>query len=106
MRGALERGEDGVNLTRCNREGTLATAGTDEEAGVEMEKVVMGVASPLRYCQPQQEEMERGRKRGSCGGVEGERQEWVEALQTATQAPVCGSRKPSDSLPSANKLGL
>ncbi|TNM93795.1 hypothetical protein fugu_001971 [Takifugu bimaculatus] len=37
---------------------------------------------------------------------EGERQEWVEALQTATQAPVCGSRKPSDSLPSANKLGL
>uniref|UniRef100_H2UKC4 ArfGAP with RhoGAP domain, ankyrin repeat and PH domain 2 n=1 Tax=Takifugu rubripes TaxID=31033 RepID=H2UKC4_TAKRU len=37
---------------------------------------------------------------------EGERQEWVEALQTATQAPVCGSQKPSDSLPSANKLGL
>uniref|UniRef100_A0A674MHQ9 ArfGAP with RhoGAP domain, ankyrin repeat and PH domain 2 n=1 Tax=Takifugu rubripes TaxID=31033 RepID=A0A674MHQ9_TAKRU len=34
------------------------------------------------------------------------RQEWVEALQTATQAPVCGSQKPSDSLPSANKLGL
>uniref|UniRef100_H3C452 ArfGAP with RhoGAP domain, ankyrin repeat and PH domain 2 n=1 Tax=Tetraodon nigroviridis TaxID=99883 RepID=H3C452_TETNG len=40
---------------------------------------------------------------------EGEQQEWVEALQTATPAPVCGSQKPSDSLPrppSANKLGL
>lgn len=39
----------------------------------------------------------------------GERQEWVEALQTATLTPVCGSQKPSDSLPhlpSANKLGL
>lgn len=31
-----------MSLTRCNREGTPATAGTDEEAGVEMEKVVMG----------------------------------------------------------------
>lgn len=39
----------------------------------------------------------------------GEQQEWVETLQTATPAPVCGSQKPSDSLPhlpSANKLGL
>lgn len=36
----------------------------------------------------------------------GERQEWVEALQTATQAPVGGSQKPPRSPPSANKLGL
>lgn len=39
----------------------------------------------------------------------GERQEWMEALQTATQPPVCGFQKRSDSLPhhsSANKRGL
>lgn len=39
----------------------------------------------------------------------GEQQEWVEALQTATPTSVCGSQKPSDSLPhlsSANKRGL
>lgn len=40
---------------------------------------------------------------------EGERQEWMEALQTATRPPACGSQKRSDSLPypsSTNKRGL
>lgn len=39
----------------------------------------------------------------------GERQEWMEALQTAAQPPVLSSQKRSDSLPhhsSANKQGL
>lgn len=39
----------------------------------------------------------------------GERQEWMEALQTAAQPSGCGSQKRSDSLPkhsSANKRGL
>ncbi|XP_037614680.1 arf-GAP with Rho-GAP domain, ANK repeat and PH domain-containing protein 2 [Sebastes umbrosus] len=40
---------------------------------------------------------------------EGERQEWMETLQTATRPPACGSQKRSDSLPrpsSTNKRGL
>ncbi|XP_040886964.1 arf-GAP with Rho-GAP domain, ANK repeat and PH domain-containing protein 2 isoform X2 [Toxotes jaculatrix] len=40
---------------------------------------------------------------------EGERQEWMETLQTATRPPACGSQKPSDSLAhpsSTNKRGL
>ncbi|XP_023276619.1 arf-GAP with Rho-GAP domain, ANK repeat and PH domain-containing protein 2 isoform X2 [Seriola lalandi dorsalis] len=40
---------------------------------------------------------------------EGERQEWMETLQTATRPPACGSQKPSDSLShpsSTNKRGL
>ncbi|KAI3376380.1 hypothetical protein L3Q82_016862 [Scortum barcoo] len=40
---------------------------------------------------------------------EGERQEWMETLQTTTRPPACGSQKPSDSLPrpsSTNKRGL
>ncbi|XP_074555095.1 arf-GAP with Rho-GAP domain, ANK repeat and PH domain-containing protein 2 isoform X1 [Halichoeres trimaculatus] len=40
---------------------------------------------------------------------EGERQEWMETLQTATRPPACGSQKRADSLPhpsSANKRGL
>uniref|UniRef100_A0A8D0AI78 ArfGAP with RhoGAP domain, ankyrin repeat and PH domain 2 n=1 Tax=Sander lucioperca TaxID=283035 RepID=A0A8D0AI78_SANLU len=40
---------------------------------------------------------------------EGERQEWMETLQTATRPPACGSQKRSDSLShpsSANKRGL
>uniref|UniRef100_A0A3B3C376 ArfGAP with RhoGAP domain, ankyrin repeat and PH domain 2 n=1 Tax=Oryzias melastigma TaxID=30732 RepID=A0A3B3C376_ORYME len=40
---------------------------------------------------------------------EGERQEWIEALQTATQPPACGSQKRSNTLPhlsSTNKRGL
>ncbi|XP_078131876.1 arf-GAP with Rho-GAP domain, ANK repeat and PH domain-containing protein 2 isoform X2 [Sander vitreus] len=40
---------------------------------------------------------------------EGERQEWLETLQTATRPPACGSQKRSDSLShpsSANKRGL
>ncbi|KAL3046378.1 hypothetical protein OYC64_004396 [Pagothenia borchgrevinki] len=40
---------------------------------------------------------------------EGERQEWMETLQTATRPPACGSQKRSDSLPhppSTNKQGL
>uniref|UniRef100_UPI003AAFC4B0 arf-GAP with Rho-GAP domain, ANK repeat and PH domain-containing protein 2 isoform X1 n=1 Tax=Centroberyx gerrardi TaxID=166262 RepID=UPI003AAFC4B0 len=39
---------------------------------------------------------------------EGERQEWMETLQTATRPPARGSQKPSDSspLPSTNKRGL
>lgn len=39
----------------------------------------------------------------------GERQEWMETLQTATRPPACGSQKPSDSLShpsSTNKRGL
>lgn len=39
----------------------------------------------------------------------GERQEWMETLQTATRPPACGSQKRSDSLPrpsSTNKRGL
>lgn len=39
----------------------------------------------------------------------GERQEWIEALQTATQPPACGSQKRSNTLPhlsSTNKRGL
>uniref|UniRef100_A0A8C4H3R2 Arf-GAP with Rho-GAP domain, ANK repeat and PH domain-containing protein 2 n=1 Tax=Dicentrarchus labrax TaxID=13489 RepID=A0A8C4H3R2_DICLA len=40
---------------------------------------------------------------------EGERQEWMETLQTATRPPACGSQKRSNSLPhlsSTNKRGL
>ncbi|GAA6216344.1 arf-GAP with Rho-GAP domain, ANK repeat and PH domain-containing protein 2 [Lates japonicus] len=40
---------------------------------------------------------------------EGERQEWMETLQTATRPPACSSQKPSDSLSypsSTNKRGL
>ncbi|XP_074480220.1 arf-GAP with Rho-GAP domain, ANK repeat and PH domain-containing protein 2 [Sebastes fasciatus] len=40
---------------------------------------------------------------------EGERQEWMETLQTATRPPACGSQKRSDNLPrpsSTNKRGL
>nr|XP_046237529.1 arf-GAP with Rho-GAP domain, ANK repeat and PH domain-containing protein 2 isoform X2 [Scatophagus argus] len=40
---------------------------------------------------------------------EGERQEWMETLQTATRPPACGSQMRSDSLPhpsSTNKRGL
>ncbi|XP_050931666.1 LOW QUALITY PROTEIN: arf-GAP with Rho-GAP domain, ANK repeat and PH domain-containing protein 2 [Lates calcarifer] len=40
---------------------------------------------------------------------EGERQEWMETLQTAMRPPACGSQKPSDSLSypsSTNKRGL
>ncbi|XP_038586650.1 arf-GAP with Rho-GAP domain, ANK repeat and PH domain-containing protein 2 isoform X2 [Micropterus salmoides] len=38
---------------------------------------------------------------------EGERQEWMETLQTATRPPACGSQKRSDILPSStNKRGL
>ncbi|KAG7241617.1 hypothetical protein INR49_025537 [Caranx melampygus] len=40
---------------------------------------------------------------------EGERQEWMETLQTATRPPACGSQKPSDCLShpsSTNKRGL
>ncbi|KAM9425205.1 arf-GAP with Rho-GAP domain, ANK repeat and PH domain-containing protein 2 isoform 1-T3 [Pholidichthys leucotaenia] len=40
---------------------------------------------------------------------EGERQEWMETLQTATRTPACSSQKRSDSLPhpsSTNKRGL
>ncbi|XP_039997410.1 arf-GAP with Rho-GAP domain, ANK repeat and PH domain-containing protein 2 [Xiphias gladius] len=40
---------------------------------------------------------------------EGERQEWMETLQTAKRPPACGSQKPSDSLShpsSTNKRGL
>ncbi|XP_029311166.1 arf-GAP with Rho-GAP domain, ANK repeat and PH domain-containing protein 2 isoform X2 [Cottoperca gobio] len=40
---------------------------------------------------------------------EGERQEWMETLQTATRPPACGSQKRSDSLSrpsSTNKRGL
>ncbi|TMS02253.1 Arf-GAP with Rho-GAP domain, ANK repeat and PH domain-containing protein 2 [Larimichthys crocea] len=40
---------------------------------------------------------------------EGERQEWMETLQTATRPPACGSQKGSNSLPrpsSTNKRGL
>lgn len=39
---------------------------------------------------------------------EGERQEWMETLQTATRPPACGSHKRSGSLhpPNANRLGL
>uniref|UniRef100_A0A3P8UQD4 ArfGAP with RhoGAP domain, ankyrin repeat and PH domain 2 n=1 Tax=Cynoglossus semilaevis TaxID=244447 RepID=A0A3P8UQD4_CYNSE len=40
---------------------------------------------------------------------EGERQEWMETLQSATQPPSCSSQKPSDSLlhpPSTNRRGL
>lgn len=40
---------------------------------------------------------------------EGERQEWMETLQTATRPPACGSQKHSDSLShpsSTNKRGL
>lgn len=39
----------------------------------------------------------------------GERQEWMETLQTATRPPACSSQKRSDSLPhlsSTNKRGL
>lgn len=39
----------------------------------------------------------------------GERQEWMETLQTAKRPPACGSQKPSDSLShpsSTNKRGL
>ncbi|GLD53776.1 arf-GAP with Rho-GAP domain, ANK repeat and PH domain-containing protein 2 isoform X2 [Lates japonicus] len=39
----------------------------------------------------------------------GERQEWMETLQTATRPPACSSQKPSDSLSypsSTNKRGL
>ncbi|XP_035531725.1 arf-GAP with Rho-GAP domain, ANK repeat and PH domain-containing protein 2 [Morone saxatilis] len=40
---------------------------------------------------------------------EGERQEWMETLQTATRPPACGAQKRSNSLPhlsSTNKRGL